>query len=67
MSTLSTRAKEELASLSPKNKYEALAEFSALVQTAGSVNLSGHGMTVEVVTDNASLSSLASGLALTLM
>ncbi len=67
MSTLSTRAKEELASLSPKNKYEALAEFSALVQTAGSVNLSGHGMTVEVVTDNAALSSLASGLALTLM
>lgn len=67
MSTLSARAKEELASLPPKNKYEALAELSALVQTAGSVNLSGRGTTVSVVTDNAALPSLTARLALTLM
>ena len=65
--TLSKKAKQELALIVPNNRYDALAEFSAIVQTAGSVNLSGKGLTVSVITDNENMPALLSRLALTLM
>ena len=65
--TLSLRAKEELAALQPRGRGEALAELSAIVQTAGSVNISGGAVTVSVVTDNSYMPSLLGRLSLTLM
>lgn len=65
--TLSRQAKEQLAAITPSNRYDALAEFSAIVQTAGSINLSAGEMTVSVVTDNEFMPSLLARLALTVM
>lgn len=65
--TLSMRAKEEAALSVPNNKNDAVAELSAIIATAGTVNLSSGGMTVSVVTDNAEMPSLLDKLSLTAM
>lgn len=65
--TLSMRAKAEAALVVPGNRYDALAELSAIVATAGAVNLSAEGLTVSVVTDNEQLPSLLAKLSLTAM
>ncbi len=65
--TLSRQAKEQLAAITPSSRREALAEFSAIVQAAGSVNLSGGEMTVSVVTDNEYMPALLARLSLTVM
>ena len=64
MKTLSRRAKEELAAIVPNNKYEALAEFSALVNTSGTINLSSSGIGLSITTDNSKLPELLNVLAM---
>lgn len=65
--TLSRQAKEQLAAIIPGNRYDALAELSAIVQTAGSINISGGEMTVSVTTDNEFMPALLAKLSLTVM
>ena len=65
--TLSMRAKEEAALVVPNNKYDALAELSAVVAAAGTVNISAGGLTVSIVTENAGMPALLSKLSLTAM
>lgn len=64
---MSRKAKEELGGIVPNNRYDALAELSAAVRTAGSLRLSGGESSVELSTDNPRLPELLASLCLTLM
>ena len=65
--TPSSRAKTELAEIVPGNRYDALAELSALMHTAGSLRVRRGADEAVLMTDNPALPALVSGLALTLL